>query len=60
MSTALIKTGRSAVLIRITAEMRSAIDAEAATSGRSISQVCELWLEDGRFLHALKRKVLAS
>lgn len=33
---------------RITQELREALDAEASRTGRSLSQVVELWLEDAR------------
>ena len=33
---------------RITSEMRQSLDAEAERTGRSVSQVAELWLERGR------------
>lgn len=40
---------------RITAETRAALDAEASRTGRSLSQVAELWLEQARFLSELSR-----
>lgn len=47
------KSGKGATLAtRITAETRQAIEAEAERTGRSISQVVELWLEDARKGHA--------
>jgi hypothetical protein len=45
------KSGKgSAILARVTQELRQAIDAEAERTGRSISQVVELWLEQARAL----------
>ena len=43
------KSGKGAVLTtRITAETRAALEAEAERTGRSISQVTEIWLEEAR------------
>ena len=43
------KSGKGAVLTtRITAETRAALEAEAERTGRSISQVAEIWIERGR------------
>ncbi len=43
------KSGKGATLAtRITAETREAIEAEAVRTGRSISQVAEMWLEEAR------------
>jgi hypothetical protein len=38
---------------RITAEMRAALEAEADRTGRSKSQVAEIWMEQGRSISAL-------
>jgi hypothetical protein len=46
------KSGKGATLAtRITAETRAAIEAEAERTGRSISQVAELWIEEARKGH---------
>ena len=43
------KAGKTATLAtRITAETRAAIEAEAERTGRSISQVTEIWLDEAR------------
>ena len=43
------KSGKgSALQARITDDMRKSIEAEADRTGRSLSQVAELWLEFGR------------
>lgn len=43
------KSGKGHTLTtRITAETREALEAEAERTGRSISQVAEIWIEDGR------------
>ena len=43
------KSGKGHVLTtRITAETRAALEAEAERTGRSISQVAEIWLDDAR------------
>lgn len=44
---------RAPVLVRVSAEMRSAIEAESDRTGRSLSAVAELWLEQARVLHRL-------
>lgn len=38
---------------RITAETRAALEAEAGRTGRSKSQVAEIWMEQGRSINAL-------
>jgi len=38
----------SAVLIRVTQETRDALDAEVERTGRSLSQVAEIWLDEAR------------
>lgn len=43
----------SAVLVRVTQEMRDALDQEALRTGRSIAQVTELWLEQARTFQVL-------
>lgn len=48
--------GKSAMLcLRVTAEMRQRIEAEVERTGRSISQVAELWIMDGERLDMLLR-----
>jgi hypothetical protein len=50
------KAGKGHTLnARITAETRSALEAEASRSGRSLSQVAEVWLEQARFLSELSK-----
>jgi hypothetical protein len=44
---------RAPVLVRVSAEMRAAIEAESERTGRSLSAVAELWLEQARVLHKL-------
>lgn len=44
---------RVPVLVRVSAEMRAAIEAESERTGRSLSAVTELWLEQARVLHKL-------
>lgn len=42
---------RAQVSCYISADLRAALVVEAERSGRSISQVAELWLEQARVLH---------
>lgn len=44
---------RAQVSCYISADLRAVLVAEAERSGRSLSQVIELWLEQARVLHAV-------
>lgn len=45
---------RVSITCRIGREMRLLIEEESEASGRSISSVVELWLEQARVLHTLR------
>jgi hypothetical protein len=52
-TTAAPKGGKGSVMTaRITSEMRDALEAEAARTGRTLAQVAELWMEQARSGHA--------
>jgi hypothetical protein len=55
------KSGKGATLAtRITAETRAAIEAEAEHTGRSISQVTEIWLDEARIGRANYQAMLGG
>lgn len=46
---------RASYATRTTPQMRAALEAEAARTGRSVSEVAERWLEQGRTVDRLMR-----
>lgn len=54
------KPKSATVATRVTAELREAMDRESERTGRSLSAVCEVWLERGRLACALDRKVVEA
>lgn len=55
------KSGKGATMAtRITAETRAALEAEAERTGRSLSQVAEMWLEEARQGRATVEQMLGG
>lgn len=51
---------RATVATRITIETRRALDAEAERTGRSVSQVAEIWLDEARKGHAQYHQLIGG